>query len=341
MNIEWTQFLQAHPEPTQPVSPSASAWVFLDERTSLHVSGEDAGEFLQAMLTQEILLLDGSHAARGALCNAKGRISTTMLIHPLQPTPGAGKGMAYRLTVPTELAADLLKALKLYVLRRRVVIDIPDDWLSLGLLNPDQAFLTACGITTSPMDTLVQTTLDSGVIATWEHADSNARLSLQGPAAALLTLTSHLPQRATQSAWDCAEIHDGIPTINRETVLHFVPQWINLDQIQAVSFKKGCYPGQEVIARLHYLGKSNRRMVSGYTRGTEPIRSRTVIHPANDPETEAGEIVRSAICAIGNEDVQVFLAVMRLNHLHDELVIEGHPCTLQPGPFLEVADQRH
>lgn len=340
MNNEWTQFLQAHPEPAHPASPSAAAWVLLEKHTSLLVSGEEAGEFLQAMLTQEILSLDGSHAARGALCNAKGRISTTVLIHLLRPQDG-GQGMTYRLTLPTELAADLLKTLKLYVLRRRVVIEIHDDWQSIGVLNPDPAFLAACGMATSPADPLAQTTLPSGVVATWEHTGDNTRLSLQGPTRALQALTPHLSQRTTQNAWDCAEIHDGIPTINRETALHFVPQWINLDQLQAVSFKKGCYPGQEVIARLHYLGKSNRRMVSGYTRMAEPVLPKSVIHPANEPETEAGEIVRSAICRVGNEDMQVFLAVMRLSHLHDELIIEGQPCTLQPGPFLDAAEQRH
>lgn len=340
MNNVWTQFLQAHPEPAHPVSPSAAAWVPLDTRTSLLVSGEEAGDFLQAMLTQDVLSLDGNHAARGALCNAKGRISTTLLVHPLRPQDGE-QGMTYRLTVPTELAADLLKTLKLYVLRRRVTIEISDDWQSLGLLSPDPALLTACGVTSLPMDTLDQITLPSGVVATWEHTGSDTRISLQGPASVLQALAPHLPQRTTQNAWDCAEIHDGIPTINRETALHFVPQWINLDQLQAVSFKKGCYPGQEVIARLHYLGKSNRRMVNGYTRKTDLVLPKSIIHPANEPETEAGEIVRSAICRIGNEDVQVFLAVMRLNHLHDELLIEGQPCTLQPGPFLDAAEQRH
>ena len=92
MNNEWTPFLQAHPEPAQPASLSAAAWVLLDKRTSLLVSGEEAGDFLQAMLTQEILSLDGSHAARGALCNAKGRISTTLLVHPLRPQ-GSGQSM--------------------------------------------------------------------------------------------------------------------------------------------------------------------------------------------------------------------------------------------------------
>lgn len=340
MNNDWSLFLQTHPEPAHPASPSAAAWVLLDTRASLLVSGEEAGDFLQAMLTQEILSLDGSHAARGALCNAKGRILTTVLIHPLRPQDG-GQGMTYRLTVPAELAADLFKTLKLYVLRRRVLIEISDDWQSVGVLNPDPALLAASGMASSPADPLAQSTLPSGVVATWEQTGDDPRLSLQGPTHALLALAPHLPQRTTQNAWDCTEIHDGIPTINRETVLHFVPQWINLDLLQAVSFKKGCYPGQEVVARLHYLGKSNRRMVSGYTRMAEPVLPKSVIHPANEPQTEAGEIVRSAICRVGNEDMQVFLAVIRLNHLHDELLIEGRPCTLQPGPFLETAEQRH
>lgn len=340
MNNEWIKFLQAQPEPVDPANPSAAAWVPLDTRSCLLVSGEDAGDFLQAMLTQEILLLDGSHAARGALCNAKGRIITTLLIHPQRPQ-GGNQGMSYYLTLPLERAADVLKTLKLYVLRRRVSIEMSDDWQHIGLLNPDQALLTACGVPAIPSDSLAQITLPTGATATWEHANEHSRVSLQGPTHALLALAPHLPQRTTHNAWQCAEINDGLPTITQETALHFVPQWLNLDQLNAVSFKKGCYPGQEVVARLHYLGKSNRRMVKGYTRRAEPVAARTVIYTANQPETEAGEIVRSATCRMDNEDVQVFLAVMRLNHLHDELLIEGQPCTLQPSPFLETAEQRH
>lgn len=340
MNNEWIRFLQSHPEPEQVAGPNAAAWTLLDARASIQVSGEDAGEFLQAMLTQDVLVLDEHHAARGALCNAKGRIASTLLIHPQQPQ-GSEPVRAYRLTVPAELATDLLKALKRYVLRRRAQIEIDDDWSFLGLLNPSGEFLSTSGITTSPDDTLAQMHLASGVIATWEHTGGNARLSLQGPTTALLAFTPHLPQRTKQNAWDCAEIHDGIPTTTQETTLNFIPQWVNLDQLQAVSFKKGCYPGQEVIARLHYLGKSNRCMVSGYTRNIKPVLPKSIIHPLREPETEAGEIVRSAICHAGNEDIQVFLAVMRLNHLHDELIIDDQPCVLQPGPLLKVAEQRH
>lgn len=341
MNNEWTQFLEAHPQPAQPASPHSATWIALENRTCLRVGGKEAGDFLQAMLTQEILTLDGRHATRGALCNAKGRIATTVLIHPLPDGHDAEPSMAYILTVPTELADHLIKTLKLYVLRRSVTLDIQHDWASMGIINPDTAFLSACGIRAASAGMLAQTILPSGVIATWEQTSTHPRLSLQGPTTALRALAPHLPQRAPQDAWDCAEISDGIPTITTESALHFIPQWINLDQLNAVSFKKGCYPGQEVVARLHYLGKSNRRMVRGYTRHTEHIAPRSIIHPANEPATEAGEIVRSALCTLGDETVRVFLAVMRLNHVHDELLLGGQPCTLQPDPTLEAPEQHH
>lgn len=341
MNNEWTQFLQAHPEPAQFTDQNTPAWVLLKERASLLVTGEEAGDFLQAMLTQEILSLDDSHAARGALCNAKGRILSTLLVHPFYPAQNTNQSLSYRLTVPTDLANDLLKTLRLYVLRRRVTIEISEDWPSVGLLNPDPSLLDRLGINRPLPDNLSQSVLSSGVIATREHIGGNERISLQGSATSLLALTAQLPQRTAQNTWDCAEIQDGIPSINKETSLHFVPQWINLDQLNAVSFKKGCYPGQEVIARLHYLGKSNRRMVNGYARTNSPIEAKSVIHPVNEPDADAGEIVRSAFCKIGDEQVQVFLAVMRLGHLHDELVIDGQPCTLRPSPFLESEAQQH
>ncbi|MBN2854946.1 MAG: folate-binding protein YgfZ [Halothiobacillaceae bacterium] len=336
MNTAWIQFLHAQPPARSELKPNETGWLVLPQRASIRVAGDEAADFLQAMLTQDILALSPAQATRSALCNAKGRILSLLMVHPEQ-TP---HGLAFHLTVPQDLRADLFKILKLYVLRRKVTLTLDDDWGYIGLINPTNSLCEALAIGHQPPAPQQQIALLGGLIASGEHQAGNPRLSIQGPLTALAVIaeriTPLIPTPVAQAVWDCAEIHDGLPEIHRATYLQFVPQWINLDHLSAVSFKKGCYPGQEVIARLHYLGKSNRRMIMGHTPHPQLLPAGTLIYLANQPDTEVGEIVRSAWCESGEFSAQQFLAVIRLNHAHDALIVEQHPCVLYPSPFIEL-----
>jgi len=335
MNTAWIQFLHAQPSAKDDLKPDETGWLALNLRASIQVAGSEAADFLQAMLTQEILTLSPTQATLSALCNAKGRILSTLTVHP-EHTP---QGLAYHLTVPQALRADLFKTLKLYVLRRKLSLTLADDWGFIGLINPTKDLLAALAIDREPQSLHQQIMLADGLIATWEHQSGNPRLSIQGSLAPLALLAERIAALGsifvTQTVWDCAEIHDGLPEIHPATYLEFVPQWVNLDLLAAVSFKKGCYPGQEVIARLHYLGKSNRRMMMGHTTHPQLLTPGTLIYSANQPDTEVGEIVRSALCRSGDVVSQQFLAVIRLNHAQDALLVDHHPCTLNPNPLGE------
>jgi folate-binding protein YgfZ len=324
------------------LKPNETGWLALSLRASIRVAGIEAADFLQAMLTQEISTLSPTQATRSALCNAKGRILSILMVHPEQ-TP---QGLAYHLTVPQDLRADLFKILKLYVLRRKITLTLEDDWGFIGIINPSHSLLKTLAIDLAidqaidrePSTPHPQITLAGGLFASWEHQSGSPRLSIQGALAPLALvaarITTIVPTPVAQAVWDCAEIHDNLPEIHPATYLKFVPQWVNLDLLSAVSFKKGCYPGQEVIARLHYLGKSNRRMMMGHTTHAQLLPAGTLIYSANQPDTEVGEIVRSALCGLGDLVSQQFLAVIRLNHAHDALVVEQHPCALYPSPFV-------
>lgn len=335
MNTAWTQFLHAQPPASGALKPNETGWLALSQRASIRVAGDEAADFLQAMLTQEILTLSPTHAARSALCNAKGRLFSLLMVHPEQ----TAQGLAYHLTVPQDLREELFKVLKLYLLRRKATLTQEDDWGFIGLINPTANLLETLAIGHEPPTQHQQIALANGLIACWEHQAGSPRLSIQGPLAALTRvaqrITTLIPTPVAQAVWDCAEIHDGLPEIHPATYLHFVPQWVNLDHLSAVSFKKGCYPGQEVIARLHYLGKSNRRMIRGHTTHPQLLPAGTLIYLANQPDTEVGEIVRSAPCGSGDLHSLQFLAVIRLNHAHDALVVAQHPCALYPSPFVE------
>jgi folate-binding protein YgfZ len=339
MNTAWIQFLHAQPPAISNLKPNETGWLVLSLRASIRAAGIEAADFLQAMLTQEILALSPTQAARSALCNAKGRILSILTVHPEQ-TP---QGLAYHLTVPQDLCADLFKTLKLYVLRRKITLTLADDWGFIGIINPSHDLLKTLAIDPAidhePPTPQKQIPLTNGLIATWENLAGSPRLSIQGPLDPLALIAQRLttiaPIPVAQAVWDCAEMHDGLPEIHPATYLQFVPQWVNLDRLSAVSFKKGCYPGQEVIARLHYLGKSNRRMLMGHTTHPQLLPAGTRIYSANEPQTEVGEIVRSALCSSNGTMVQQFLAVIRLNHAHEALMIENHPCALYSSPFVE------
>lgn len=331
MNSDWQDFLAAQ-SPT-PITDKARL-VALTDRSSLHVIGAEAGELLQAMLTQEILTLDGSKAARAAFCNAKGRAYVTLSVHPLEPQIEQG----YALTLPNNLVQETLKLLKLYILRRKATLTERDDWVQAGLIGqPGQD--VAAVLPDAPLAQAWHQPAgsESPVLITREDRGETTapRYSLQGsvPAVkAMWTLLSADSQVSIGSLdeWHLQEIEDGLPSIAPETWGHFVPQWINLDLLSSVSFKKGCYPGQEVVARMHYLGKPNRRMLTAHLDCGKDIAPGTpVMLP--DGETSVGEVVRSARTANGEQCN--LLAVIKLGHLNESLRIDSEPMILHQHAF--------
>jgi folate-binding protein YgfZ len=338
MNTDWMTFLQSNTGKAYPTCAQAPALMTLPTRTSIQVMGAEAAAFLQAILTQEILTSTPNGAVHAALCNAKGRTLGILQVHPVR----IGPEQEYRLSVPTGLVPELIKTLKLYLLRRKVTVTLDSDWGFIGLINPTPQHLNALGLNTTHHRALDQNITQDGIIATCEQRTEGSRVSVQGPINVLTQYWSCLSPNTeivADWAWDHAEILDGIARVTPETYLHFVPQWLNLDLKDGISFKKGCYPGQEVVARLHYLGKPNRRLLVGQCDRAEPLIPGTEIQLRDDPAMVAGEIVTSVAQNPKSGTGQIFLAVMRLKHVHDTLLIDGAPCTLHPSTL--ALDSQH
>ncbi len=196
----------------------------------LSVSGADARAFLHAQLTNDILNLPPGRAALAGWCSAKGRLLATFLVIP------APQG--FLLQLARDLAPVVVKRLSLFILRAKVKIaDESDAWAQFGLFGAPAAAVTWEGDTVSvPVD------------------DSRAlRLA---PASA-----ATLPCTVDEDAWYAAEIRAGRPLITAATQDQFVPQMVNLETLGGVDFRKGCYPGQEIVARAQYRGQVKRRMV--------------------------------------------------------------------------------
>ena len=198
----------------------------------ISVTGDDAREFLHAQLTSDILNLPADRAALAGWCSAKGRLLASFLV-----IPGP---QGFLLQVARDLAAEVTKRLSMFVLRAKVkVADESDAWIQHGVWDADW---------TQPD-------------VAWRGRVATARVGerrfLQlGPAAEVTE-----PPTAAEEAWTLREIRAGRPFITRATQDQFVPQMVNLEKLGGVDFQKGCYPGQEIVARAQYRGQVKRRMV--------------------------------------------------------------------------------
>jgi len=267
-------------------------WAELSELGVVSVGGADAMQFLNGQLTVDVTTLDARRWQLGAYCSAKGRVLALF-----EMWRGDEE---YCLLLPAELCESLRTRLSRYVLRSKVRLgDASAQWAVFGLTGPgiEQA-LKAAGLTCpdEPWSVLVQA--DAGrLVRVPASPRSGARLMLVVPADARESWLRRLAPvaRVDAGVWWWSKIDAGLPEVCSTTQERFVPQMLNLDVLGAVHFRKGCYPGQEVVARSQYLGKLRRRMtrahahsaragddVFGQERAGEPVG--TVVMAAASPE---------------------------------------------------------
>jgi folate-binding protein YgfZ len=198
----------------------------------LCVTGTDARAFLHAQLTNDIEHLPADRAVLAGWCSAKGRLLASFLVVP------AADG--FLLQLARDLAAPVAKRLSMFILRAKVKItDESESWEQFGVWgtqfsNPEVSW--------------------RGKVVTVRVGD--ARFLELAPRGEIQE-----PANADEAQWALQEIRAGRPLITSATQDQFVPQMVNFEQIGAVDFKKGCYPGQEIVARAQYRGQVKRRMV--------------------------------------------------------------------------------
>lgn len=200
----------------------------------LSVTGEQAREFLHAQLTNDIANLPPDRAALAGWCSAKGRLLASFLVVPSEG--------GFLLQLARDLVPAVAKRLSMFVLRSKVKIsDATETWAQFGVWGEVSG--------ASPVPFGVASRSDRVVVAL-------------GTGRFLVLTSSGWMQGAEvpESRWALEEIRAGRPLITSATQDLFVPQMVNFDTIGAVSFQKGCYPGQEVVARAQYRGQVKRRM---------------------------------------------------------------------------------
>ena len=269
---------------------SSAFSVRLTDLAVVRASGADAASFLHGQLTQDITGLPPGQASLAAYCTAKGRLLATLVI---LRDPAQVDELLF--LVKADLAAALVKRLTMFVLRAKVKFEI-EPVPMLGVSLPVQFSEAALNLLSPPESaaawSVVQT--DQGTWISAPGADEGTqRWWLVGHEDTPLSgdADNMLP------AWNAADIAAGLPWIETATQDVFIPQTLNLDLINGVNFTKGCYPGQEVVARSHYRGTVKRRMAYGVA--DQPVDDAATlagsdIYDAERPESPSGRVVNAA-----------------------------------------------
>ena len=238
-------------------------------------------------------------------------------------------GECYLLMLPRELLAPTLQRLKMFVLRSQVTLeDASEQRICLGLANVDQQVIADLVLP----DTDYQLASKDGLLAGKLPAPVSRWLLLVSAqeAPALWTSLGASCQPAGAGVWHWLDIQAGIPSVWPQTREEFVPQMLNLELINGVNFKKGCYPGQEIVARMHYLGKPKRRMYRLRLDGTHNIEPGTDIYAAAGDGQSAGKVVLAQPGPQGTE----LLAVLQVEKAATAELRLGS----QDGPALTLAE---
>jgi folate-binding protein YgfZ len=218
----------------------------------LLVSGEDAQTFLQGQLSNDVTQASPRRSQLAAYCTPKGRVLATLLLWVASE--------AYFLQLPRELVERTAKRLQMYVLRSRVRLAVASDQMAIiGATGAEASDLvrTELGISLS---SAYDVGAGGGVTAI---ALPGERIQVAVQAERGIEIWDRLARHsvpAGQEAWDRRSIAGGIPTVTAATQDQFVPQMLNFELLGGVSFRKGCYPGQEIVARSQHLGQVKRRL---------------------------------------------------------------------------------
>lgn len=328
------------PQPTrddQPADAAAraalegSARFVLDDEAVLHASGNDAAGFLHAQLSSDIRALAPGDALLTSYSDARGRVLAVPRL--------LARDDGFLLALTRERLEPVRGLLAKYVLRADVSLaEAGADHERFGVCG-QSASVALAGAAGELPQAIWQSTVTPAGATIVRLQGPRPRWLVDGPAAAVRPLWDALDghvHTAGAAAWRLLEIEAGIPNVYDATAGRYVAQMLNLDRLGAIDFAKGCYPGQEVIARTHYLGRIKRRMYV--------LRSDAGEAPAPGTEIHAGgAAVGSCVDAAPHPDGGCLaLAVLRVESAAAELAIggpDGTPAhaTAPPYPLEDAA----
>ena len=336
-HTDWTQFLQSiggrfsgdrlvdfgDPMAESMESLCGNVLADLSHWGVIRVTGRDAMIFLSGQFTCDVRKVSDEVSHTGAWCNPKGKVMVVFrLLH---------YGNGYHLLLPRELLEPTLKRLRMYVLRADVALaDSSESLVRIGLSGPSiTESLAEAGYEPPASPNLARQ--GSGHTLVRLHDGPHPRYLFLGEPKAAMSLWQRLgtsARPAGASAWDMLEILAGVPAVVPATAEAFLPQMLNLKELGGISFTKGCYVGQEVVAKLEHLGRLKRRMVLA-SADTEHLPE------PGAPVYHGGEPVGQVVVAAPHPERKfVLLAVIEKTAMGaTDLQLKGTPLGLLTLPY--------
>ena len=263
LGAEHDNSVMTAPSPASEATPSTmDAKTLLEGMAALphlgviRAQGEEAAKFLQGQLTQDFMLIPEGHARLAGYCSPKGRLLASFIGVRLAADD-------FALVVSADILAPTLKRLSMFVLRAKVKLTDATGAFEMRGLAGDAARLAlgvAAGTLPEPWTDRVEG--DAHAVALYP-ADGVPRALWLAPAGTSAPQAADLPE----AAWLWSEVRSGVATITAPVVDAFVPQMLNYESVGGVNFKKGCYPGQEVVARSQFRGQIKRRAFMAQAQG--------------------------------------------------------------------------
>ena len=283
----------------------------------IRVAGEDAAKFLHGQLTQDFALLDEQHARLAALLTAKGRMLASCIAFKRSDAE-------VLLVCARDLLAPTLKRLSMFVLRAKARLsDASGDYALYGLLG--DAARAALPKGDEPW---AKADLGDASVVRLYPADGQPRALWLAPAA------SPAPAGAptSEALWLWSEVRSGVATLTAPVVEAFVPQMLNYESVGGVNFKKGCYPGQEVVARSQFRGTLKRRAYIAHAAAEVAVGAE--VFSTSDLEQPCGTVVQVAAAPGGGFDAIVSLQISAAQEGALQVgAAGGVPLSLLPLPY--------
>jgi folate-binding protein YgfZ len=289
----------------------------------LSVSGSDAAKFLHGQTTCDVQGLAADRSTLGALCTAQGRVVAVFRLFQ--------RDGVYYLLLPLELCETVRKRLQMFVLRADVkILNISNEWRYFGICGGG-----AINGLSLPGE-IGQVSAQTGVLAIRVAGQNERYLLIEETAAASPRLAA-LEQagfvQTDETAWILEDIASGIPSVGTANTEEFIPQMLNLDHLGGVSFTKGCYTGQEIVARTHYLGQVKRRMYQAQIETQQTPAAGTRIFAETAEGQSAGVVLKAAL----DGEVCRLLAVLNTAQAETGTLklqdSDGPELTLMPLPY--------
>jgi folate-binding protein YgfZ len=285
----------------------------------IRVEGEDAARFLQGQLTQDFALLGPDQARLAAFCNAKGRMQASFI--GLSPAP-----QTFLLVTSRDILAPTLKRLSMFVLRAKA---------RLSDATAEVALYGLAGSAVPP----------SVAVEPWSKAEVGGASLVRlypadgQPRALWVGAAGQAPEGAALApqTWQWGEVRSAVATVTGPIVEAFVPQMLNYESVGGVNFKKGCYPGQEVVARSQFRGTLKRRAWPAHSDAA--IAAGQELFHSSDPGQPCGLVAQAAASPAGGWDaiVSIQVAAAQGGSLHLSSA-DGPAVALQPLPYGLLAD---